>query len=300
MKTLTVGIPAYNEEANIRYIIEDLLSQKNKSFRLVKIIVNSDGSTDNTVKEVSKVKSKKIVILNNKKRAGRVLRQNQIINLTNSDVLVLIDADTQIKDKNFLEKISRPILKGKADLTSVRVEELPQSTFIGRVLETSMKLKKFVFESIDNGSNLYTCHGRARAFSKNLYQSIKFKDSINEDAFSYLFAITNGFKYQFVKNTQIYYQLPSKLSDHESQSIRFIQSKALLEKTFGKTIVSKSYLLPRTTVLSSLIKFFAKNPINLTAYALIYFISKIKSKLIKSKNTWTISKSSKNLRKASL
>lgn len=300
MKKLTVGIPAFNEEANIRFILNDLLAQKTKSFRLEKIIVNSDGSTDNTINEVSKVKSKKIIILNNKKRAGRVLRQNQIINLTDSEVLVLVDADTQIKDKNFLEKISRPILKNKADLTSVRVEELPNSTFISRVLESSMKLKKFVFESINNGNNLYTCHGRARAFSKNLYQSIRFKDSINEDAFSYLFAITNGFKYQFVKNTQIYYQLPSRLSDHESQSIRFIQSKALLEKTFGKILVSESYKLPKVTVFLSMMKFFAKNPINLIVYALIYFISKIKSKLIKSKNTWVISKSSKKLRKAAL
>lgn len=298
--TLTVGIPAFNEEANIRFILKDLLAQNVKGYKLDKIIVNSDGSDDNTIKEAAKVKSHKIQIVNNKKRAGRVHRQNEIIKATTSDVLVLIDADTQIKDKFFLKKITQPIFYNKADLTSVRVQELPQSTFLGKTLGTSMKLKKQIFESVNNGNNLYTCHGRARAFSKNLYSSIKFKDSINEDAFSYLYAISNNFKYKFVRNTEIYYQLPENIVDHENQSIRYLQSKTLLEKDFTKNVVSAAYRLPLQTVLFSLTKFFINNPISLISYLGVFALSNIKAKYIKSKNTWVISKSSKKLRKATI
>src|SRR3989344_6887678 len=110
MKTVSIGMPAYNEEANIGYLLRDLLAQKTGKIKIEKIIVNSDGSTDKTASEVRKVKSKKIILINNKKRTGRAFRQNQMMRKTDSDVLVLIDADTLIKDKNFLEKISTPII----------------------------------------------------------------------------------------------------------------------------------------------------------------------------------------------
>lgn len=300
MKTLTIGIPAFNEEANVKYILKDLLVQRIKGFKLESIIVNSDGSTDHTVREALSVKNNIIKVIDNKKRTGRVYRQNQIIKLSNSDVLVLIDADTQVKDKYFLSKITAPVLAGKADLTSVRVQELPQATIFGKALNTSMKLKKQIFERINNGNNLYTCHGRARAFSRNLYKDIKFKDSINEDAFSYLYAITRGFKYRFINNTEIFYQLPSNMTDHQNQSIRFLHSKALLIKYFGKKIVHENYKLPLYKTLTTALQFSIKNPIEVIIYLLVLISSILKSKFNKTKNAWIISESSKKFRKATI
>lgn len=296
LKTITVGIPAFNEQENIRFILKDLLAQKIIGFKLNKIIINSDGSTDNTVSEAKKVKSQKILVINNKQRTGRVNRQNEIFKLSASDAVVLIDADTQIKDKYFLKKITTPIFDNSADLTSVRVEELPQNSFLAKTLDTSMKLKKQIFESINNGNNLYTCHGRARAFSKSIYKTIKFKDSINEDAFSYLYAISKGFNYIFVKDTQIFYQLPLNMKDHQSQSVRYLQSKALLQKQFGKDFVDSAYKLPLLNVLINSLKFFLKNPLSMLSYLAIFALSVIKSKFIKSKNAWVISQTSKKLR----
>lgn len=297
MKTLTVGIPAYNEEANIHFLIKDLLSQNQTGFKLKNIIVNSDGSSDNTTKEVKRIKNKKIILLHNKKRAGRILRQNQIMKLSNADVLVLLDADTQVKDKDFLRKIVAPIIKGKADLTSARVEELEPENFMEKILETSMKLKKYIFENINKGDNLYTCHGRSRAFSKKLYKTIKFNDSVAEDAYSYLFCISRGMVYKFVGNTEIYYKLPSDFSDHKKQSIRFIKSQKSLINEFGEKLVEDSYMLPPLQTLTSLIKFAIKKPIPVSLYILIFGYIKVMS-LFKNVNIiWEISTSSKTLRK---
>ena len=46
--TLTVGIPAYNEEANIIQLIDDILKQEYDGLELMKVIVSSDASTDST------------------------------------------------------------------------------------------------------------------------------------------------------------------------------------------------------------------------------------------------------------
>ena len=46
--TVSVGIPAYDEEANIKSLLEAILQQRQENFILKSIIVVSDGSTDRT------------------------------------------------------------------------------------------------------------------------------------------------------------------------------------------------------------------------------------------------------------
>jgi glycosyltransferase involved in cell wall biosynthesis len=43
--TVTIGIPAYNEAANITSLLMALLAQNTPNFKLESIIVASDGST---------------------------------------------------------------------------------------------------------------------------------------------------------------------------------------------------------------------------------------------------------------
>lgn len=295
-KLLSVAIPAFNEEANIGYLIRDLLAQKIKGFSFKEIIVSSDGSSDKTVEIVKKIKNKKIVLFNNKTRKGRAFRQNQIMKYSDSDVLVLLDGDIQISDKNFLNKIVSPIVKGKADLTSVAVEELPAQNLLERVIDASMKLKKDIFEKINNGHNIYTCHGRARAFSKSFYKSINFKKSVGEDAYSYLYCLSNGYKYKFVKNTRVFYKLPNNFNDHKKQSIRFFKSQKIFNKEFGEEFVKEQYQIPGSISLVSLINCIFNDPLILGYLFLVSFI-KVKSYYQKNiENTWSSSESSKRLR----
>ena len=46
--TVTIGIPAYNEEKNIGRLLKSLSNQKGDDFTLNEIVVLSDGSTDMT------------------------------------------------------------------------------------------------------------------------------------------------------------------------------------------------------------------------------------------------------------
>ena len=57
--TVTIGIPSYNEAQNIGQLLESLLKQVSNSYILEKIIVCSDGSTDDTEQVVKKLESKR-------------------------------------------------------------------------------------------------------------------------------------------------------------------------------------------------------------------------------------------------
>jgi glycosyltransferase involved in cell wall biosynthesis len=297
--TLTIGIPAFNEAANIGYLLDDLNKQRVVSASVKKIIIVSDGSTDQTV-NISRThqtnKGVSLMIVQHKVRKGRAERQNEILKLAESDILVLLDADVMLEKSNFIDQLIKPIVAKRAELTSARIQEIEDKGLINKVLLSSMQFKRTLFESVNNGDNLYTCHGRARAFAKILYKQIIFKDSVGEDAYSYLFAVSCGFRYQFVKTAEVFYKLPATFSDHEKQSIRFFNTQKMFEKEFGKDFVDKENYLSLLFIIKHFIGAVFKNPY-LFIYVVIATYLKIKSFFNSNfANDWSISQSSKNVR----
>lgn len=294
--TITIGIPAFNEQNSIHQLIESLLHQKITKATIEKIIVVSDSSTDSTDDIVKTFRNKKITLIQNKSRKGKAYAQDLLTKRVDSDILVIVDADTVIRDGRFIEKLIKPILNSNADLTAARIEELPATSFIGRVLNASMKLKKGMFYKYKNGQNLFTCCGRARAFSKEFYKTISFKNvPLSEDAYSYLACISRNRTYYPVKNAKVWYRLPTSLEDHQKQSVRFFQSTKELEKAIPTLDVQKEYKLPKNLLLQSFLQFIVKEPIILFYFPILIYYKLVSLLLPFSKSNWDIAKSSKKL-----
>lgn len=88
---------AYNEEGNITQIIKNI---KNYFKYDYKIVIVNDGSTDNTINELSKIKSENIFIISHKKNLGLgaalktgFLHIIEKLNLQSEDVVITMDAD---------------------------------------------------------------------------------------------------------------------------------------------------------------------------------------------------------------
>ncbi len=105
--TVTIGIPAYNEEANIEHLLRSIISDQSKQIKLIKIIVISDGSTDATVKKARSIKDKRIFVLDRKKRLGLVQSENEILKHTQGDVLVMLDGDVIPVEQDFIDRLCR-------------------------------------------------------------------------------------------------------------------------------------------------------------------------------------------------
>lgn len=293
---ITIGIPAFNEEANIGYLLASLLKQDQANIDIEKIIVNSDGSTDKTVAIARSIASNIIEVIDNKDRQGIAKRQNQIFKKIDSDILVLLDADIAIKDKYFIHKLVGPIILRKADLTSTNYLAIKPKTIIEKVLAVGLEIKNNTFKNYRKGDNLYTCHGTARAFSRKMYENFKFIDDIAEDTFSYLYSKYNNYKYVFVSNAFVYIKLPSTIKDHKKQSFRFIDSKNILINSFPKAFVDQEVRVPKVLFYRSLITHLFKTPFYTLAYVLVYFYSrKLYKKAGASMVNWGTADSSKNL-----
>ncbi len=103
---ITTIIPAHNEEENIEKTIQAILEAKYPEDG--EIIVINDGSTDNTQKILEEISKKHTEVkFFNTNHLGKANAINFAINKANNEILVVLDADSEI-EKDGLIKISKP------------------------------------------------------------------------------------------------------------------------------------------------------------------------------------------------
>ncbi len=295
--TVTIGIPAYNEEANIAHLINALLMQQFSHFILEKVLIVSDGSIDNTVRLAKDIKDKRIHILENSNRLGLQKTQNRILNEADTDILVLLDADVLPKDDHFLNELVRPMLQDKnIGLVGSLTEPVLPKTFFEKVIADSHKFKYEMYGEIRSGNNMFMCHGRARAFSKMFYKSLEWPKEGPEDAISYMLCIKSKMKFVLAKKSIVLFRAPTTLEDHEKQSRRFKKDKEILGELFGTETIDLELKINPTLLIKHLLRFFFAHPISFTVYVFIMLVLKFSNNHeTRSNIRWEIAYSSKNL-----
>lgn len=267
---ITIGIPVLNEGQNIINLIKSLLKQKIRKAELEKIIIISDASTDDTEKKIKSIKDFRLIFMNNKRRLGLNKSQNKILSNSNSNILILLDGDVLPFGDAFIQNIISPILNNpKIGLVAAKNISIPQQTFFGSIIEFSHKLKTDMYENINRGCNVYSCYGRARAFSKEFYSDFKWPDNVPEDAYSYFESIRKGFVFYSSKKAKIFFSVPGNLKDHRKQSVRFFNGKFKLKRFFQERLIRKEYAIPFGLILRTSIKYFIKSPHKLVIYFII-------------------------------
>ncbi len=296
--TVTIGIPAYNEEANIKSLLKSLLSQRQSNFSLKEIIVISDGSTDRTVKEAKKVSDERVKVIEGIERRGQAYRQNEICSRANADFLVLLNADILIKNNSFFIKIMKASQNKKnVGIIVSRAVTLPPSSFIGKILEWHAAWKRKLYEQINN-DNIYLNHGLMRTFPKRVYKKLQWPKSWAEDAYSYLFIKKLELDFVCCKEAQVYYRLPQTLKDHVHQSVRFMYSSKALAPFFSKEELRSAYAIPRKLLITSMLDGLINNPLKAVTYLVIYAYCKavaVFTRTASEYDLWEISTSTKTL-----
>ncbi|OGG12592.1 hypothetical protein A3D77_04615 [Candidatus Gottesmanbacteria bacterium RIFCSPHIGHO2_02_FULL_39_11] len=141
MRTLSVAIciPAYNEQQNIRKILEALLTQKTDKIHITKIVVVSSGSTDKTNKIVHKLSDANplITLITQKRREGKSNAINAFLKTTDEPIVVVESADT-IPEYDAIEKLCLPLVENeKIGMTGgAPVPINNRNTFIGYVVHS--------------------------------------------------------------------------------------------------------------------------------------------------------------------
>ncbi|HZE86811.1 MAG TPA: glycosyltransferase family 2 protein [Methylomirabilota bacterium] len=296
--TVTIGIPAYNEEQNIDNLLQSLLLQKHADFAIQEILVVSDCSNDNTDKIVQKFSQKYpfIKLIQGKNRKGKYFRVNQIFKSCKSDVLIVLDADIALVGKNFIQKLTHTLITDpKAQLVSAHNILLQPKDLIGKVIHANFVLWDFVRQSIpyyDHAANFY---GSATAYRGTFARSMTIPDTLSDPhLYIYLSAKKlNGFRY--CREAEVLQWPLSTLEDLDKFLNRTIGKKdKMLEKMFDVKI-EDVYYFPRRYKFLGLLKALLRYPFY-TPLALLLSFSIAKRKLPQKKTNspiWDITLSSK-------
>ncbi|MDO8572383.1 MAG: glycosyltransferase [bacterium] len=292
--TLSIGIAAYNEAENIGPLLSALLEQNIKSAHLVDIIVVSDASTDGTDAIVLSFSASHVELRRLPERRGSCNAQNIITGSVKSDILVMLDADILPENEFFIEKLIQPIIEDSSvGLTSATLLPATPRTFVEKILSRNHEWKKGVFSQINQGNNLYTCFGPARAFSRKLYAMFQCPNDCPYDAISYMYCATNHLRFVSVDYPRAVFRCPSNLSDHIKQSSRFLAGKDAVVKLFGQD-AEHAYVIPRSLFIKSMVKEFLFHPILFGAFVVMSMIVRTHQK-DSFVSTWDMATSSKKI-----
>ena len=269
--TVSVGIPAYNEEQNIATIIKTILYQKQDSYKLEKIYVVCDGCTDKTpeiVKELSK-KHKEITLIERNIRAGKVGALNKIYKTNKSDYILTIDADLVFAKKDDIENLVR-VITGDKNLNFVGPRHIavkPKSV-MGMFAYVSYTSFEEAFLKINNGNNFYAVMG-AYLLRKEFSKKIKYPKYAQADQTILYAMATRKSKYsplghkggfRFVPDAAVLFRTVTTFQDWRILGTRsVISDKANTASYFGEGILDE-YYMPRQLFILSLIKWFFRSP----------------------------------------
>lgn len=298
--TVTIGIPAYNEEENISHLLDSILKQKEKTIQIQKIIVISDGSTDKTVPIIQRFiqKDPRVNCVVGHSRMGKPARLNQLFNSMQTDVLVILDADTICSDDLTIEKLVCKFKSGKkVGLVSGRVLPLPARSFIERAINNYKYARSSVEDIFDFGKTSYCVHGYL-AYSKELLRKLHFPPNIvSNDGFSYFACKTLKFKNIFAKDSVVFYRSPCSIKDYMLQMIRYIKAGIQIRSYFGEELVDSSNKLPTDIKLRILRYQLKKDPLAYLILKCITLLCRFYCRILVSNPStiWSISISSKKL-----
>ena len=212
--TVSVVIPAFNEEKSIKHVIDTVKQVKS----ITEIIVVDDGSTDKTYDIVSK---EDVVLIKHKINKGKGSAMKTGLKKETNNIILFLDADLSEINKKQVESIIRPIIKGNADITKTKFKREA-----GRVTELTAKpLLQFFFPELSFEQPL---SGQFAA-TKNFLDTIDLEKDYGVDIGIVLDADARGMRIHEVDIGNIVHEMSSlkELNLMANEVVRTIVDRAI-------------------------------------------------------------------------
>ncbi|MBS3096364.1 glycosyltransferase [Candidatus Woesearchaeota archaeon] len=212
---LTVIVPTYNEERNIKKKLRNLIDI-NYPKKKLKIIVSDDCSTDKTAEIANKFK--KIILLNAKGRNGKIAAINNALIHAKTEIVVLTDADAILeKDsiRNLVGYFSGDEIGGVTANIKIDVKNSWYSYGQKKFQDDENNLRNYegILDSVSS------MDGRLCAFRRSLIKQIDEKSAADDLELAYQIR-KKGFKAVFAQDADAHEKAPADAVAEFSQKRR--------------------------------------------------------------------------------
>jgi glycosyltransferase involved in cell wall biosynthesis len=289
LTTVSVGIPSYNEESNIRTILGNLIRSNLDSIDIVEIIISDDSTDDTTniVEQFMQDHSNKIIFLHDDKRRGAANAWNNIIQHATGEIIVLYDADV-IPDTNctveLVHKINNKVGICASNARPVKDRGIPAkgTMFVSEWLESVRK----------NQLSEYTVMGRGLSIRSDIAKKISIPEGlIAIDLYLQNKVLEMGYDVVFNPNAVVLFKPTKTFVDFISQVVRAVNGHNQL-KNLGYDVKNQLALV---TALKEFFHVASKNPLGALSTCICYIMIPFYVKRIKNTDSalWHTAKSTK-------
>ena len=199
--------PLYNAEKYIKQLDESIRKQKNvKIKQITYLLTECSDNTENILKEISA----NYLIIKKEEFSHSLTREKQALK-SDSDILVFITQDIEIRNTDWLEKLVNPIIKGETDASFSR--QLTKYDNIEKYTrERNYPDESYIVSEKDinqMGLQTFFFSDASSAIKTEIFKNLNGYDNknlpTNEDMYIAHKLITNGYKIKYCSDSIIYH-----------------------------------------------------------------------------------------------
>lgn len=179
LPTVSILVPAHNEEKNIEMTLNSLLNLKYPK-KLLEIIVIDDASTDRTAEIVKNFRGVKLI--SNKKNMGKAYSLNKALKIAKGEIIACIDADSFV-ERDILIKMVGDFEDPKVASVTPALKVFKPRTFLEKIQATEYLLNIFLRKSLDAIDAIHVTPGVFSLYRKKVLEEIGGfdEDNLTED-----------------------------------------------------------------------------------------------------------------------
>lgn len=263
--TVSVIVPAYNEEANLRQAVTQVLDEPwPDELWLREIIVVDDCSCDATPEIAGELASadSRIKAIRNQVRRGKNAGIRDAASSCQSDVAVVIDADVLLSPGSLIHALEILVADASLMASSCIIKPLPARSWRERA---SRSQALFVAELKRRGRGYLSALYAVRAPA---YGALDIPDGVADDAYVTLWLRARGYRYSVRGDATAYIRAATGLPDFAKQTLRGRYGEAMTVRT----IPGATSPVRRDVLWQAVWHTVVKDPFGFLLYALWYIV----------------------------
>lgn len=241
----SMGIMAYNEEANIGRLLEAVITQKFKEVALTEIVVVASGCTDNTeavVLEWTK-RDPRIRLISQEKRLGKASAINDYLPKAQEKILVLCSADL-LPEPEAIERLVAPFADPEVGMTSSRPVPVNDARqFMGYAAH--------MLWGLHHAINMKSFKAGEMIAIRKIFERIPYHTAVDEASMEPVIR-GQGYQAQYVPTAIVYNKGPETLADFLRQRRRIYAGHLAVRDTLGYNVSTMSGRKILMTLLQNL------------------------------------------------
>jgi cellulose synthase/poly-beta-1,6-N-acetylglucosamine synthase-like glycosyltransferase len=246
-RTISIGIPVYNEEDNIGKLAESILNQNEFDFlEAIFVLSGCNDKSEEIIKRLMEVDNRIKLILQ-KNREGKASAINLILKRAKGRIVIISSSDI-VLDSNCLRNLLVPFQEARIGMAGVRPFPIRNSNnFI-------YQLNKIIWQ----------LHHELCLKSPKLGETIAFRNVVDEipidcaadESCIEAFIKSKGYDLCYKEDAFVYNRCPSKLKDLFLQRVRIFLGHIDVKEKYGYKAASMNTLL----ILRIAVEYIIKKP----------------------------------------